>query len=113
MQSETSAAPSATLPKIITVFNQKGGCAKTMTTMQVAGTLAHRGLKVLVADVDPQNTSTLWSMTADEGRQRQFVAPTRETGRWSTHRPPQTRETTNSDRRWVFVRNKAKVSNPK
>jgi len=67
MQSETSAAPSATLPKIITVFNQKGGCAKTMTTMQVAGTLAHRGLKVLVADVDPQNTSTLWSMTADEG----------------------------------------------
>jgi chromosome partitioning protein len=29
--------------KIVTVFNQKGGCAKTMTTMQLAGTLGLRG----------------------------------------------------------------------
>lgn len=46
--------------KIVTVFNQKGGCAKTMTTMQLAGTLGLRGLKVFVVDMDPQNTAALW-----------------------------------------------------
>jgi chromosome partitioning protein len=46
--------------KIITVFNQKGGCAKTMTTMQLAGAFGLRGLKVFVVDMDPQNTSALW-----------------------------------------------------
>lgn len=46
--------------KIVTVFNQKGGCAKTMTTMQLAGTLGLRGLRVFVVDMDPQNTAALW-----------------------------------------------------
>ena len=46
--------------KIITVFNQKGGCAKTMSTMQLAGTFGLRGLKVFVVDMDPQNTAALW-----------------------------------------------------
>lgn len=46
--------------KIVTVFNQKGGCAKTMTAMQLAGTFGLRGLKVFVADMDPQNTAALW-----------------------------------------------------
>ena len=46
--------------KIITVFNQKGGCAKTMTAMQLAGAFGLRGLKVFVADMDPQNTAALW-----------------------------------------------------
>lgn len=46
--------------KILTIFNQKGGCGKSMTTMQLAGTLGARGLRVFVADVDPQNTSALW-----------------------------------------------------
>ena len=50
--------------KIITVFNQKGGCAKTMTTMQLAGTFGLRGLKVFVVDMDPQNTSALWYLQA-------------------------------------------------
>jgi len=34
--------------KLITIFNQKGGCAKTMTTMQLAGAFGLRGLKVLL-----------------------------------------------------------------
>ena len=51
--------------KIITVFNQKGGCAKTMTAMQLAGTLGAKGLKVFVADMDPQNTAALWFHEAD------------------------------------------------
>ena len=46
--------------KIVTVFNQKGGCAKTMTTMQIAGALGIRGHKVFVIDMDPQNTAALW-----------------------------------------------------
>ena len=51
--------------KIITVFNQKGGCAKTMTVVQVAGELGLRGLKVFVIDMDPQNTAALWYHQAD------------------------------------------------
>lgn len=45
---------------IISVFAQKGGVGKTMTTMQLAGTLGSLGLKVFVADLDPQNTAALW-----------------------------------------------------
>ncbi len=59
-----SQKPTQAPPKVITVFNQKGGCAKTMTAMQLAGTYGHRGYKVLVADVDPQNTAALWSLSA-------------------------------------------------
>lgn len=46
--------------KILTVFNQKGGCAKTMTAMQLAGSFGLRGFKVFVVDMDPQNTAALW-----------------------------------------------------
>ena len=51
--------------KIITVFNQKGGCAKTMTSIQLAGTFGSRGLNVFLIDMDPQNTSALWALNAD------------------------------------------------
>jgi len=51
-------------PIVITVFNQKGGCGKTMTTMQLAGAYGLLGLRVFVVDMDPQNTSALWSLTA-------------------------------------------------
>ncbi|MFC0170735.1 AAA family ATPase [Pseudoduganella danionis] len=50
--------------KIVTIFNQKGGCAKTMTTMQVGGTWGMLGLKVCIIDMDPQNTAKLWSLQA-------------------------------------------------
>jgi chromosome partitioning protein len=52
--------------KMITVFNQKGGCAKTMTAMQLAGTLGRRGVSVFVVDMDPQNTAHLWALQASE-----------------------------------------------
>jgi len=51
--------------KIVVVFNQKGGCAKTMTTMQVGGTWGMMGLRVLIVDMDPQNTAKLWELQAD------------------------------------------------
>ena len=50
--------------KIVVVFNQKGGCAKTMTTMQLAGTWGAMGFRVFVVDMDPQNTSALWHLQA-------------------------------------------------
>jgi len=46
---------------IIAVFNQKGGCAKTQTTMQIGGDLGSRGYKVAIIDMDPQNTSLKWN----------------------------------------------------
>jgi chromosome partitioning protein len=51
--------------KIIAVFNQKGGCAKTMTTMQLGGALGLMGLNTLIVDMDPQGTAAIWSSQAD------------------------------------------------
>lgn len=50
--------------KVITVFNQKGGCGKTTVTIQLAGTLALRGYRTLVVDMDEQNTATRWASQA-------------------------------------------------
>ncbi len=47
--------------KIIAVVNQKGGAGKTTLTMLLAGSLADRGKRVLVADADVQNTALHWS----------------------------------------------------
>lgn len=53
--------------KVITVFNSKGGVGKTTVSMNLAGSLARRGFKVLVVDMDRQGTSTSWvSQAADE-----------------------------------------------
>lgn len=46
---------------IITIANQKGGCGKTTTTIQLAGGMAAAGYKVLVVDTDPQATAYLWA----------------------------------------------------
>lgn len=54
------------LAKIIAVCNQKGGSGKTTVSMQLAGTLAKRGHKVLVVDADPQGTATRWAASADD-----------------------------------------------
>lgn len=52
--------------KIITVANQKGGSGKTTVSMQLAGTLARRGYRVLVVDADPQATATRWAASASD-----------------------------------------------
>ena len=51
---------------IIGVVNQKGGCAKTTSTMQIGGELAVRGFRVGIIDMDKQGTATTWSGQADE-----------------------------------------------
>lgn len=53
---------------IIVVYNQKGGCTKTATSMQLGGALAAVGFKTAIADLDPQITATLWSMQTRPNR---------------------------------------------
>lgn len=54
--------------KVVTVFNQKGGCGKTTIAMSLAGALGLRGFKALVVDMDPQGTASRWASAAPEDR---------------------------------------------
>jgi chromosome partitioning protein len=45
--------------RIVSVMNQKGGCGKTTTAVNLAAALQTKGSRVLVVDMDPQAHATL------------------------------------------------------
>ncbi|MDP9405836.1 MAG: AAA family ATPase, partial [Actinomycetota bacterium] len=54
MTAPSRSAPPGPTGTVYAVANQKGGVAKTTTTLSLAAALSERGLAVLVVDLDPQ-----------------------------------------------------------
>lgn len=45
--------------KVISVFNKKGGVAKTISSINIGAVLQEKGYRVLIVDIDPQGNSSV------------------------------------------------------
>lgn len=51
---------------IISFLNQKGGVGKTTLSVNVAGSLARQGHRVLLIDADKQGSATTWASLRED-----------------------------------------------
>jgi chromosome partitioning protein len=58
-QERTQTSRETQLARVMAFANQKGGVAKTTSTLNLAVALQERGLRVLVVDLDPQGNLTM------------------------------------------------------
>ena len=59
--------------RIIAIINQKGGCGKTTVSINLAATLAARGHKTLLVDMDPQSHCALGLAVPDAQIERSMA----------------------------------------
>jgi chromosome partitioning protein len=60
--------------KIIAVANQKGGVGKTTTSLNLAAALSEHGIRILLADLDPQGNATSALSLSEFGGQSLYQA---------------------------------------